>query len=108
MLLVNRLVEEDGLEQCKAEPCVFWLMVENEVSLMVGVHLDDIIVSGGKNACENFFAQLKERFPVKNQGELKMYTGCVSVRDWESGVPDCICGKPGSTVWNLRNLEHPR
>ena len=86
MLLVNRLVEEDGLEQCKAEPCVFWLMVENEVSLMVGVHLDDIIVSGGNNACENFFAQLKERFPVKNQGELKMYTGCVSVRDWESGV----------------------
>ena len=33
---------------------------------MVGVHVDGIIVSGGENACETFFAQLKERFPVKN------------------------------------------
>ena len=86
MLLVNWLVEEIGLEQCKAEPCVFRLMVKDEVSLMVGVHVDDIIVFGGKSACETLFAQLKERFPVKNQGELKMYTGCAFVRDWESGV----------------------
>ena len=68
MLLVNWFVEEIGLEQCKAEPCVFRLMVKDEVSLMIGVHVDDIIVSGGKNACEKFFAQLKERFPVKNKG----------------------------------------
>ena len=64
MLLVNWLVENICLEQCKAEPCVFRLMVENEVSLMVGVHVNDIIVSGGKNACEKFFAQPKERFPA--------------------------------------------
>ena len=53
---------------------------------MVGVHVDDIIVSGGKNACEKLFAQLKERFPVKKQGELNMYTGCAFARDWEPGV----------------------
>ena len=34
MLLVNWLVEEIYLEQCKVEPCVFRLMVENEVSSM--------------------------------------------------------------------------
>ena len=39
MLLVNWLVEENGLEQCKAEPCVFRLMVKDE---MVVVHVDDI------------------------------------------------------------------
>ena len=72
MLLVNWLVEEVGLEQRKSEPCGFRLMVKAEVSLMVGVHVDDVIVSGGSNACEKFFAQLKERSPVKNQGELKM------------------------------------
>ena len=86
MLLVNWLVEEIGLEQCKAEPCVFRLMVKDEVSLTIGVHVDDIIVSGGKNACDKFFTKLMDRFPVKNQGELKMYTGCAFVRDWESGV----------------------
>ena len=113
MLLVNWLVEEIYLEQCKAEPCVFRLMAENEASLMVGVHVNGIIVSGGKSACEIFFAQLKERFPVRKQGELKMYTSYVFVRDWKPGVLEmnqieCICGKPGSAVWKLRDLEYLR
>ena len=53
---------------------------------MVGVHVDDIIVSGEHDVCHQFFNQLRERFPVKNQGELKMYTGCAFVRDWEHSV----------------------
>ena len=56
-------------------------MVRDEVSFMVGVHVDGIIVSGGKNACEKCFAQLKERFSVKKQRELKIYIGCAFVRD---------------------------
>ena len=81
MLLVNWLVEEICIEQCAAESRVFRLVAENGVLLMVGVHVDDIIASGRKNTCDKFFAQLKERFPVKNQRELKMYTGCALVRD---------------------------
>ena len=85
MLLVNWLVEVICLEQCKS--CVFRLMVENEMPLTVGVHVCGIIVSGDKNACEKFFAQLKEGFPVKMQEELNiMYTGCAFVRDCKSGV----------------------
>ena len=68
-------------EQSKVEPCVFRLIVENEVSFMVGVHVDDIIVYGRKNACEKLFARLKERFPVKNQRQLKLYIGFAFVRD---------------------------
>ena len=33
------------MEQCKAESCVFRKKIKHEVSLMVGVHVDDIIVS---------------------------------------------------------------
>ena len=33
-----------------------------------------------------FFSQLKQRFPVKNLGELKMYTGCAFERDWGKGI----------------------
>ena len=29
------------MEQCKAEQCVFRKIIKNEVSLMVGVHVDD-------------------------------------------------------------------
>ena len=78
---------------------------------MVGDYVDDVIVSGDKNACEKFFAQLKEELPVKNQGELKMYTGCAFVRDWESGVLEinqtAYVGKSYSAVWNFGDLEIP-
>ncbi|CAM9864367.1 unnamed protein product, partial [Ascophyllum nodosum] len=86
LLLVTRLVEKIGMEQCKAEPCVVRKIIKNEVSLMVGVHVNDIIVSGEQDLCDEFFSQLKQRFPVKNLGELKMYTGCAFERDWDQGI----------------------
>ena len=79
-------VEKIGIEQCKAEPCVFYKIIKNEVSLMVGVHVDDIIVSGEQDImCDEFLGQLKQRFPVKNLGKFKMYTGCAFERDWKNG-----------------------
>ena len=53
---------------------------------MIGVHGHDIILSGEKDVWDAFFDELKERFPFKHQGELKMYTGCAFVRDLESDV----------------------
>ena len=50
---------------------------------MVGVHVDDIIVCDEKDAYNKFYDELRQRFPVKNQGELRVYTGCAFVRDWE-------------------------
>ena len=35
--------------------------------------------------CDEFFGQLKQRFSVKNLGELRKYTGCVFERDWDNG-----------------------
>ena len=86
LLLVTWLVGKIGMEQCKAEPFVFRKMIKNEVSLMVGVHVDDIIVSGEQDLCDEFFSQLKQRFPVKILVELKMYTGCAFERDWDKGI----------------------
>ena len=88
LLLVMWLVEMVRMEQCKAEPCIFHNMIDNKVSLIVGVHIDDIIVSGEHDMCDEFFDQLRQRFPLKNPGELKMYTGCVFERDWDNGILD--------------------
>ena len=59
------------MEQYKAEPCVFRNIFKNEVSLIVGVHVDNIIVSGEQDLCDEFFSQLKHRFLVKNLGESR-------------------------------------
>ena len=71
-----------SLEQCKAEPCVFCRLVNGKVELMVGIHVGDIFVLGEKGACDKFLEELRQRFVVKNQGELKMYSGWHS---YESG-----------------------
>ena len=47
------------MEQCNAKPYVSRETVENEGSLMVGVHVDDIILSGKQGVCSEFLGQLK-------------------------------------------------
>ena len=55
---------------------------------MIGANnVDDIIVSGERDIMfDEFFGELKQRFPVKNLEELKMYTGGAFERDWDSGI----------------------
>lgn len=49
--------------------------------VLLGVHVIGIIRSREKNvAYDAFFGELK--------GELKMYSGCAFVRDWEFDVLD--------------------
>ena len=86
LLLVRWLVEMMRMEQCKAEPCTFRKM--DTVSLMVGVHVDDIIVSGESDVSYESFSDQKQRFPAEHQGKLKMYTGCPFERDWEKEILD--------------------
>ena len=86
LLLVKWSVIMMRMEQCKAEPCIFRKM--GMVSLMVGVHVDDSIVSGESDVCYESFSDLKQRTPMEHQGELKMYTGCPFERDWENGILD--------------------
>ena len=57
-LLVTWLVDKIGMEQCIAEPCVFRKIAKNEVSLMFGVYVDNIMVSGGRGMCDECFARL--------------------------------------------------
>ena len=48
--IVTWLVEKIGMEQCKANPCVFRKTIKNGVSLMVGVHVDNTIVFGEQSS----------------------------------------------------------
>ena len=84
LLLVNWLVRVIGLEKSKAEPCVFRELVNGNVELMVGVHVDDIIVCGEKDDCNKFLDELRQRFPVKNKGVMKraLYGYTIYIRRW--------------------------
>ena len=66
------------MEQYRPDPCVYRKIVE-------GVHVDDILVSGEKEACEELHHTLNENFPTETLGELKWYLGCAAERDWQGG-----------------------
>ena len=107
--LVTWLVDKVGMEQSKAEPCSFRKIAKNEVSPMVGVHVDDIMVPGEQGIMrDEFFDQLKQRFLVKNLGELKMYIGCAFERGWNNEIFDMNQTAFAKTLWNSTAFPQPR
>ena len=83
--LCQTLVDEHGMEQCRADQCVYRKIVKGVVKLTLVVHVDDIVVSGEKETCEELHHTLNENFPTEILGELKWYLGCAVERDWQGG-----------------------
>ena len=70
-----------GFEQCAADACVFRLIENGKVTLIVIVHVDDIFCAGVKSRCARFGADLNQYVPISNLGELRWYAGCRFSRD---------------------------
>ena len=66
--LCQTLEDEHGMEQCRADPCVYRKIVEGVVKLILVVHVDDSLVSGEKEACEELHYTLNTKFPTKISG----------------------------------------
>ena len=81
-LLAETLVKY-GLEQCKADPCVFRKVVARRVEMIVGVYVDDIMVAGSIEACGRLHVGLNKEFPTNDLGELTYYRQVV--RSSETG-----------------------
>ena len=74
------------MEQCKADPCVFRLVRDGVVVMIVCVHVDDIItVAGESEACDFLSTCLLEEFQTTG-GELSWYLGCAFERDRKEDV----------------------
>ena len=84
-LLVETVVEF-GMEQCRTDPCVFRVVVDGKVELIMAVHVDSIVIAGSDEACRDFYAALNTKFPTNNLGELTRCTGFTFKRNWELGT----------------------
>ena len=85
MHLGDVIVRIIGMEQCKADPCVFRLVRDGVVVMIVCVHVDDITVAGESEACDFLSTCLLEKFQTA-EGELSWYLGCAFERDKKGGV----------------------
>ena len=71
------------MRQCQTNLCVYKQIVEGVVKLILVVHVDDILVSGKKEASGVLHFTLNENFRTENLGELKWYLVCAVERDWQ-------------------------
>ena len=69
-LLCKTLVDKFGMEQCRADPCMFRKM-ENKVVLILVVQVDDLLVSGNETVCEELLGVRYGQFSTQNLGELE-------------------------------------
>ena len=73
------LLQKIGMEQSKADPCVFRKVVDEEVTLIViCVHVNDLAVTAKD--------KVTLEFPVNDMGDLSWYPGCAFERDKMEGV----------------------
>ena len=54
-LLVETMVGY-GMEQCRPDLCVFRMIVDGKVELIMAVHVDDIVIAGSDEASRDFHA----------------------------------------------------
>ena len=85
-LLVVKLVVKHGMEQCKADPCVFRKIVKGVVVLILTVHVDDMAVAGPRVEVDKLRVTLSEDFTTVNLGELSFFTGYAVIQDIENRV----------------------
>ena len=71
-----------GLEQSKADPCLFRKVVDRELDMVVVVHVDDLLIHAKDQAMmERFAAELRKKIKLKGMGDAKYYMGCHITRD---------------------------
>ena len=80
------MVEFGGMKQRRTDPCVFHMVVDDKVELIMAVHVDDIVIAGSDEGCRDFHAALNTKFPTNNRGELTWYTGCAFIPNWKLGT----------------------
>ena len=64
-----------GFERCSVDPCLMKRKNENG-TLIICIYVDDVLQIGDKAAIDQFTAEIKDIFTVKNVGGLEDYLGC--------------------------------
>ncbi|CAM9772712.1 unnamed protein product [Ascophyllum nodosum] len=66
-----------GLEQTRADPCLFHMFDVGKMEAILVVHVDDLLaLTVTKEAMETFVGELCSTFKIKGVGEASYYMGC--------------------------------
>lgn len=84
--LLVRCMLRLGFVQCPVDTCMFRLIENEAVTMVVVVHVDDVFAIGAKDRCVKFGGDLKLYVPTTDLGELRWYAGLRFSRDRVAGA----------------------
>ena len=70
-----KILKQMGLQQCRTDPCVFYLRREGKVKLILNVYCDDILLSGIQSEIDTFKTNIKQHLKIKEIGKVKRHLG---------------------------------
>lgn len=112
-LLMQELLEF-GSERCDLDPSVLFRRmspVKKVVSLVVGIHVDNTIVTGEHDECKSLRKNLDEFFPTRNLGALSYSIACEKKRLRHAGFVrfiGCMLRSACPEVWCHDNEPYSR
>ena len=68
------------------DPCVFRLIQEGKLVLILAVLVDDMAVAGSRVEVDKLLVTLNKDFETNDLGELSFFTGCTITQDTEKGL----------------------
>ena len=83
MRLFTKAVTKDmklKLIRSKVDPCMFYKETYGEIDLIVIVYIDDTIVTGDGQRCEEFIQEFGTKFTIKVQSPMIKHLGVKYIR----------------------------
>jgi len=71
----SHLVKKMGMTRCRVDSCVFVMKEAGKTVMVSFIHVDDSMLCGKQEAINVFKEKVKERFNIKELGQLKKHLG---------------------------------
>jgi len=72
---ITNFITNNGFKQLKSEPCMFFKIFNNKVTCLIGIYVDDMIITGSDQEIKFFINKITKRFNISNCEPVKYILG---------------------------------
>jgi len=72
---ISNFLTKNGYKQLKSEQCIFIKENKNKLTCIIGIYVDDMIITGIENETNKIIKRIKENFKISNSGDLNYILG---------------------------------
>ena len=72
---ITKFLKSNGFKQVGTEKCVFYKRSKNKLKCIIGLYVDDMIITGTKSEIENITNKIKNKFKISKCGPIDYILG---------------------------------